>query len=178
MIPIRNHSLKGHVDRMGLFGPKKYIYLSVCFQGGKKTYCYRTEDKSIKVNDVVMVPVPNEPDKPAIVAHVDICTEKDAPYPPGKTKMISGRADRKNRKLFAGVDMRVSFDIARMRVKTKKGLKEIITTESQRKELRKKYGNDPNVKIIESCKPAKEIPKDDLAWIDELEMLDAIFDDK
>ena len=163
---------------MGLFGPKKYIYLSVCFQGGGKTYAYRTEDKSIKVNDVVMVPVPNEPDKPAIVAGVDICTEKDAPYSPDKTKMITGRADRKNMKLFAGVDMRMPFDIARMRINTKKGVQEIITTEAQRKELRKKYGNDPTLKIIESCRPSKEIPKDELGWIDELEMLDSIFDDK
>ena len=163
---------------MGLFGSKKYIYLSVCFQGGGKTYAYRTEDRSIKVNDVVMVPVPNEPDKPAIVAGVTICTEKDAPYPPDKTKMITGRADRKNRKLFAGVDMRMPFDIARIRINTKKGVQEIISTEAQRIELRKKYGNDPKLKIIESCKPAKEIPKDELGWIDELEMLDATFDDK
>ena len=93
---------------MGLFGQRKYIYLSVCFQGGGKTYAYRTDNKNIKVNDVVMVPVPDEPDKPAIVAAVDVCTEKNAPYPPDKTKLITGLADRKNRKLFKGVDMRRS----------------------------------------------------------------------
>lgn len=163
---------------MGLFGPKKYIYLSVCFQGSSKQYAYRTDNKYIKVNDVVMVPVPNESDKPAIVAAVDICTEKDAPYPLEQTKMITGLADRKNRKLFKGVDMRMPMDISRIRVKTKRGVEEIITTESQRKELRKRYGNNPNYKIIESCRPAKEIPKDDFGWIDELEMLDAIFDDR
>lgn len=163
---------------MGLFGAKKYIYLSVCFQGSSKQYAYRTDNKYIKVNDVVTVPVPNEPDKPAIVAGVEICTEKDAPYPPDKTKMITGLADRKNRKLFKDVDMRVPMDIARIRVKTKRGVEEIITTESQRKELRKRYGNDPKIKIIESCKPAKEIKVDGLGWIDELEMLDAIFDDR
>jgi len=163
---------------MGLFGPKKYIYLNVCFQGGSKQYAYRTDNKYIKVNDVVMVPVPNEPDKPAIVAGVCICTEKDAPYPPDKTKMITGLADRKSRKLFKNVDMRILIDIARIRVKTKRGVEEIITTESQRKELRKRYGNNPNYRIVESCRPAKEIPKDDFGWIDELEMLDAIFDDR
>ncbi len=73
--------------------------------------------------------------------------------------------------------MRMPFDIAKMHVRTKNGIKEVITTESERKELRKKYGNDPNLKIVESCKPAKEIPKDDLEWIDEMEMMDAIFDD-
>ena len=163
---------------MGLFGTKKYVYLSVCFEGGSKMYAYRTDNKYIKVNDVVMVPVPNELDKPAIVAAVDICTEKDAPYPPDKTKMISGLADRKNRKIFKGIDMRMPMDIAKVRVKTKRGVEEVITTEAQRKELRKKYGNDPSIKIIESCRPAKEIKIDEFGWIDELEMLDAIFDDR
>jgi len=140
---------------MGLFGPEKYIYLSVCFQDGRKTYYYRTKDKSIKVNDVVMVPVPNEPDKPAIVTGVHIFTENEAPYPPEKTKMITGMADRNNHKLFDGVDMRMPIDIAKMRIRTENGIEEIITTESERKELRKKCGNNPNLKIIESCKPAK-----------------------
>ena len=34
-------------------------------------------------------------------------------------------------------------------------IEEIITTESERKELRKKYRNKPNLKIVESCKSAK-----------------------
>ncbi|MCI6396533.1 MAG: hypothetical protein MR851_09920 [[Clostridium] scindens] len=93
---------------MGLFN-KKYIYVSVCFQNSSRSYAYRTEDKSIKINDVVMVPVPGEAAKPAIVTKVQICTEKDAPYPPDKTKMIIGRADRKTRKLFDGVDMRMRW---------------------------------------------------------------------
>ena len=63
-------------------------------------------------------------------------------------------------------------------MKTKRGVEEIITTEAQRKELRKKYGNDSLIKIIESCKPAKEIKKDEFGWIDELEMIDAVFDVK
>lgn len=163
---------------MGLFGPKKYIYLSVCFEGGGKTYCYLTKDKYIKVNDVVMVPVPNEPDKPAIVAGVDICTEKDAPYPPEKTKYIIGIADRKTKKLFKGVDMRMPFDIAVMSVKTRNGIEKIVTTEEERRELRRKYGSDPNLKIVESCKPAKPVKRDSLHWIDEIEAIDAIFDDR
>jgi len=163
---------------MGLFGPKRYIYLSVCFESGGKTYCYLTKDKYIKVNDVVMVPVPNEPDKPAIVAGVDICTEKDAPYPPEKTKYITGLADRKTKKLFKGVDMRMPFDIAVMSVRTKKGVEKIVTTEEERMELRKKYGNDPRLKLVESCKPAKPVKRDNLGWIDEFEMFDAIFDDR
>lgn len=159
-----------------LFGSKKYIYLSVCFQNSKKTYAYRTTDKSIKVNDVVMVPVPDGEAKPAIVAEVKICTEKDAPWPPDQTKMIIGRVDRKNRKLFVGVDMRMPIDISVMRRKTKNGTEEIITTAEQRKQMRKELAKYPNLNIIETKKPAK--PKDDLAWIDELEFFDAIFDDR
>lgn len=107
----------------------------------------------------------------------DIGNELLALYPPDKIKMITGLADRKNWKLFKEVDMRIPMDIARVRVKTKRGVEEIITTEAQRKELRRKYGNDPTIKSIESCKPAKEIKANELGWIDELEMLDAIFDD-
>ena len=159
-----------------LFGPKKYIYLSVCFQGSRKPYAYRTDDKSIKVNDVVMVPVPDGEAKPAIVADVKISTAKDAPWPPDQTKMIIGRADRKNRKLFAGVDMRMPIDISVMRRKTRKGVEEVVTTAEQRKQMRKELSKYPYLKIIETRKPAK--PADDLAWIDELEFFDAIFDDR
>lgn len=159
-----------------LFGPKKYIYLSVCFQGSRKPYAYRTDDRSIKVNDVVMVPVPEGASRPAIVADVRICTAKDAPWPPDQTKMIIGRADRKNRKLFAGVDMRVPIDISVMHRKTGKGVEEVVTTAEQRKQMRKELAKYPHLKIIETRKPAK--PADDLAWIDELEFFDAIFDDR
>ena len=155
---------------------RKYIYLSVCFQNSSRTYAYRTEDKSIRINDVVMVPVPDGDPKPAIVADVQVCTEKDAPYPPDQTNTIIGRADRKTRKLFDGVDMRIPVDISVVRVRNKKGrIEEVVTTAEQRKELRKQYAGNPKIKIIETKKPAKA--KTDLDWIDELEFFDAIFDD-
>ena len=157
-----------------LFGPKKYIYLSVCFQNSRRTYAYRTNDKSIKINDVVMVPVPDGETKPAIVAAVTVCTEKDAPWPPDKTKLIIGRADRKAQKLFKGEDMRIPMDISVIRIKNKKGkIEEHVTTARERELLRKEYGKSPNVKIIETRKPAP-----DTDWIDELEFFDAIFDDR
>ena len=157
-----------------LFGPKKYIYLSVCFQNSRHPYAYLTTDKSIKINDVVMVPVPDGEAKPAIVAGVTVCTEKEAPWPPAQTKMILGRADRKNRKLFAGVDMRIPMDISVVRITNKKGkIEEHITTAKERELLRKEYAKSPNVKIIETRKPAP-----DTDWIDEIEFFDAIFDDR
>ena len=36
---------------------KQYRYVSVRFQSSSKSYAYRTEDKSIKHGEVVMVPV-------------------------------------------------------------------------------------------------------------------------
>lgn len=154
--------------------PKKYIYLSVCFQNSRRPYSYRTEDRSIRINDVVMVPVPDGDPKPAIVAAVTVCTEKDAPWPPDQTKMIIGRADRKNRKLFKGVDMRTPVDISVIRIKNKKGkVEEHVTTARERELMRKRYAGMSNIKIIETRKPAP-----DLDWIDELEFFDAIFDDR
>ena len=125
----------------GSFGAKKYKYVYVCFKGGGKRYCYRTKNRfdNIHINDVVMVPVNGKDDQPAIVAGVTVCTEKNAPYPLERTGIITGPANRKNRKLFKGVDMRP-------------------------REIRR-----PAPVVIEE--------EDDLDWIDELEMLDAIFDD-
>ena len=108
-----------------LFRPVKYRYLFVRFQAGGREYTYRTENRFIKANDVVMAPVANGPDKPAVVTKVIVCTAENTPYPLWKTKMISGRAK--------------SSDI--MRYKSRKPV------------------------------------RDDLDWIDKLEMFDAIFDD-
>ena len=67
------------------------------------------------------------------------------------------------------------IDIAYKVVKTRKGMKQVLTTADERKQMRKDIKRkNPNLEVIESAPPAK---KDALAWIDELEMLDAIFDD-
>lgn len=44
---------------MGLFS-KKYIYVDVCFLHGQHPYTYRTNDSSIAINTVVMVPAGTE----------------------------------------------------------------------------------------------------------------------
>ena len=133
-----------------LFGPKKYIYVSVCFQNSSRPYAYRTEDKSIKINDVVMVPVPGEEAKPAIVTKVQTCTEKDAPYPPDKTKMIIGRADRKTRKLFDGVDMRMPMDISIKSVQTTNGHAVVVTDREERRRLKEQLVKRKDIKLIET----------------------------
>ena len=75
-----------------LRGPEKYIYLGVNFWEDDDIYYYRTEDSSIRKNQVVMVPVREGPEKPAEVVCVKKCTEQYAPYPLSKTKMITGKA--------------------------------------------------------------------------------------
>ena len=134
---------------MGLFN-KKYIYVSVCFLNGGRTYAYRTEDKSIKINDVVMVPVRNGEIMPAIVTAVQTCTKKDAPYPPNKTKMIVGRANPQTQKLFDGVDMRIPMDISIKSVGTPNGNVIVVTDQEERARMREQLGNQDDIKIIET----------------------------
>lgn len=70
----------------------KTYYISVFFCNGQRAYTYRTHDSSIKVNDVVVVPVGNEGDlKPAVVAGV--FTSPPTDYPVNKLKWVAGRAD-------------------------------------------------------------------------------------
>lgn len=104
---------------MGIFN-KKYIYVDVCFLHGKYPYTYRTSDSSITVNTVVMVPARDEV-KPAIVTRVKTYKEKDVPVPPDQLKEIIGKADRENRKLFKGIDMRMPLDISVKTVRTTNG---------------------------------------------------------
>lgn len=167
-----------HTVRRTLF-PKKYIYVFVLFESGNHAYAYRTTDKTIKAGDVVVVPVAGNDRKAAYVDEVRVVTEDNLPYPLEKTKMVLGRAKKKEVKEFLDEDMRLPMDISYCRVKTKDGIKEITTTEEERAPLRKKYKNHPTIKTIETRKPAKRSgKKDNLDWIDELEFFDAIFDDK
>lgn len=133
---------------MGLF-QKKYIYFQVCFPHGKHPYTYRTTDKSITINTVVMVPVGDEI-KPAIVTEVKVYKEKDVPYPLEKTKLVVGKADPKSRELFKGVDMRMPIDISVKCVKIPGGYARVVTGKAERQELRLRYESRPNFKIIET----------------------------
>lgn len=64
---------------MGFFS-EKYIYVDVCFLNSQHPYTYRTNDSSITINTVVMVPAGDEV-KPAIVAKVRTYKEKDVLVP-------------------------------------------------------------------------------------------------
>ncbi len=87
-------------------GPKKYLYLGVCFWADNKVYYYRTEDRHIGVGKVVMVPVSYGPDRPAEVVSAKWYSEGYAPYPLKWTPMISGPAAFRDQ---------IKFDWARMK---------------------------------------------------------------
>lgn len=133
---------------MGLFS-KKYIYVDVCFLHGKHPYTYRTTDSSITINTVVMVPAGDEV-KPAIVTGVRVYKEKDVPIQPERLKEIIGKADRANRKLFDGVDMRMPMDISVKTVQTTNGHAVVVTDKLERQALKEKYGKRKDIKLIET----------------------------
>lgn len=133
---------------MGLFS-KKYIYVDVCFLHGKHPYTYRTNDSSIAINTVVMVPAGNEI-KPAIVTGVKAYKEKDVPIPPEKLKEIVGKADRANRKLFEGIDMRMPMDISIKTVQTTSGHAVVVTDKLERQALKEQFGKRKDIKLIET----------------------------
>ena len=128
---------------------KKYIYVQVCFLHGKHPYTYRTSDRSIAVNTVVMVPA-GEEIKPAIVTSVRVYKESEVPYPLDKTKIIIGKADRANRKLFKGVDMRMPLDISVKNVQIPGGFARVVTGKAERQEVRNRYRNRADIKLIET----------------------------
>lgn len=133
---------------MGLFS-KKYIYVDVCFLHGKHPYTYRTNDSSIAINTVVMVPAGNEI-KPAIVTGVKAYKEKDVPIPPEKLKEIVGKADRANRKLFEGIDMRMPMDISIKTVQTTSGHAVVVTDKLERQAPKEQFGKRKDIKLIET----------------------------
>ena len=68
---------------------EEYIFCSVEFDGGYKSYYYLTDDDGIEIGDYVVVPAGRD-NHEAIVEVVDIeyFTDEDAPFPIEKTKHI------------------------------------------------------------------------------------------
>lgn len=162
-----------------MFSPTKYLYAAVVYLNGHKFYTYLTDDRTLKTNDVVMVPVAGKEPQPAIVAWAREFTAENAPYPPEKTKMILGRADRRTAQLFAGIDLRTPFDISVRDVTLEDGTRvRRVTTASERQALRRQFENDPRFRIVEKLypEPAPE-RKGGRNWIDDIEDFNAMMDD-
>lgn len=70
--------------------PGEYIYLSVVFEDGGKTYYYRTDDDRLKIGDLCMVPVGKD-NHEAVgrIEKIEFFSEDNVPLPLDKTKMIT-----------------------------------------------------------------------------------------
>lgn len=66
----------------------KYIYLSVEFTEGGKTYYYQTTDKSIKIGEQVVVPVGRTEEKIVTVVDIEEFSEDEVPMPLSRVKSI------------------------------------------------------------------------------------------
>ena len=73
-----------------------YIYLSVEFSDGGKTYYYLTEDETIKIGDFVKVPVRNSELKIVKVVNVEKFKENQVPMPMERVKHIIGKMQDMN----------------------------------------------------------------------------------
>lgn len=67
----------------------EYIYCEVEFENTRRKFAYITDDESIAVGDMVVVPTgPYNFDSIAVVHSIKRCTSENSPYPPSKTKKI------------------------------------------------------------------------------------------
>lgn len=80
-------------DGQSGFDSTKYIYLSVEFSEGGKTYYYRTDDTSIDCGDYVVVPVGSYDEKIVKVVDVEEFNECDVPMPLERVKSIIGKSN-------------------------------------------------------------------------------------
>ena len=72
----------------------QYIYCSLSFGSGEKTYYYRTEDDEVEEGDLVLVPVgPDNHEAVAFVDKVEYFYKEDVPFPLEKTKFILEKYD-------------------------------------------------------------------------------------
>ena len=80
-------------DGQSGFDSTKYIYVSVEFSEGGKTYYYRTEDETIDIDDYVLVPVGHYDEKVVKVVDVEVFGEWDVPMSPERVKSIISKVD-------------------------------------------------------------------------------------
>ncbi len=67
----------------------EYIFCSVTFDEGYKSYYYLTEDDSIEIGDFVLVPAGKDNHEAVVeVVNIEYFSEENAPLPIGKTKRV------------------------------------------------------------------------------------------
>ncbi len=130
-----------------MFGFGTYTYVSVCFRPGAQSYSYRTNDSSIKVGDMVVVPAGNE-EKVGSVTAVQKYKKSNVPYPVEKTKTVIRKANKADMEKNPDLDMRVPMDISTTSIKTESGYKIVVLGQNDRDRLRRQFAGK-DVRIIE-----------------------------
>lgn len=99
--------------------PGEVIYCSVSFNEDGSSYYYQTEDESIKVGDLVIVPVGSDnTERVAVVEEIEYFEPMNVPFPLDKIKhIISKRPDEEDRKLPFDKIVLCDEEIPRIKVK-------------------------------------------------------------
>ena len=85
---IFNPSVYGKVKRH----TTDYIFCSVTFDEGQKSYYYLTEDDSIEINDFVIVPAGKDNHEAVVkVVNIEYFNDTNVPLPIDKIKRIIGK---------------------------------------------------------------------------------------
>ena len=88
----------------------EYIFCSVIFNEYGKAYYYITDDESLEVEDIVLVPVGKESAlKPAEIVKIDYFDKENAPYPINKVKKIIRKCTFDDLKSFVDMNDDVFF---------------------------------------------------------------------
>lgn len=130
-----------------MFGLETYTYVSVCFKPGTQSYSYRTTDSSVKVGDVVVVPV-GSAEKVGLVTAVEKYKKSNVPYPVEKTKIVIRKATKDEVDKNPEIDMRVPMDISTTSFKTETGYKIVVLNQKDREALKKQFAGK-DVRLIE-----------------------------
>lgn len=95
----------------GIEPRETYIYLSVEFSQGGKTYYYLTENTTIDVGDTVIVPVGNNGDEKIVsVVDVEEFTEDELPMPLDRVKSIIGKFEKTEKIVCPLNNKKLTFD--------------------------------------------------------------------
>ena len=133
-------------------GKDPYIYLSVYFLNRGNWYYYRTEDPSVRSNDIVVVPWgKNNHPEPAIVGWVEHRRASDVPYPLSRTKTMIRKAGDGYRAAFdEQIRWPLKVNVSERWSRDERGKALHVHNEpSERRKLREWIGENPRLQVIE-----------------------------
>lgn len=133
-------------------GREPVIYLSVYFLNRGNWYYYRTEDPSVRPNDIVVVPWGrnNHPEF-AIVGWVEQRTASDVPFPLSRTKYMIRKAGEEYRTVFEdALRWPLTVNVSQRWSRDEQGKALLVHNErGERRKLKDWIRKNPRLKIIE-----------------------------